>query len=153
MPVGQAVWVLGIESFLPPSAASQIIDSVTRAMRFRTLGGRTLAKGSRIALNWASANRDEAVFGDPDEFRLDRDPELNLLYGAGIHVCPGAPLARLELRIVMEELLARTNRITLAPDKEPVNAFFPASGFSSLPLRIQKPSSQALGACLTPEIR
>ena len=117
------------------------------------LGGRTLAKGSRIALNWASANRDEAVFGDPDEMRLDRDPELNLLYGAGIHVCPGAPLARLELRIVMEELLAHTNRITLAPDKEPVNAIFPASGFSSLPLRIQKPSSQTLGACLTREIR
>ncbi|WP_460152996.1 cytochrome P450 [Pseudomonas sp. S2_B07] len=117
------------------------------------LGGRTLAKGSRIALNWASANRDEAVFGDPDEMRLDRDPELNLLYGAGIHVCPGAPLARLELRIVMEELLGRTNRITLVPDKEPVNAFFPASGFSSLPLRIQKPSSQTLGACLTREIR
>lgn len=117
------------------------------------LGGRTLAKGSRIALNWASANRDEAVFGDPDEMRLDRDPELNLLYGAGIHVCPGAPLARLELRIVMEELLGRTNRITLVPDKEPVNAFFPVSGFSSLPLRIQKPSSQTLGACLTREIR
>ena len=117
------------------------------------LGGRTLAKGSRIALNWASANRDEAVFGDPDEMRLDRDPELNLLYGAGIHVCPGAPLARLELRIVMEELLGRTNRITLVPDKEPVNAFFPASGFFSLPLRIQKPSSQTLGACLPPEIR
>ncbi|VVO17011.1 cytochrome P450 [Pseudomonas fluorescens] len=109
-----------------------------------TLGGRTLEKGSRIALNWASANRDEAVFGDPDELRLDRDPELNLLYGAGIHVCPGAPLARLELRIVMEELLGRTRRITLAPDQEPVNAFFPASGFSSLFLRIQKPCSQAL---------
>jgi len=44
---------------------------------------------------WASANRDEAEFGDPDEFRLDRDATKNLLYGAGIHVCPGAPLARL----------------------------------------------------------
>ena len=109
-----------------------------------TLGGRTLATGSRLALVWASANRDEAVFGDPDEFRLDRDPELNLLYGAGIHVCPGAPLARLELRIVVEELLGRTSRIALAPDKEPVKAFFPASGFSSLPLHIQKPPSQML---------
>ncbi|MNE79100.1 Linalool 8-monooxygenase [compost metagenome] len=109
-----------------------------------TLGGRTLAKGSRLALVWASANRDEAVFGDPDEFRLDRDPELNLLYGAGIHVCPGAPLARLELRIVMEELLGRTSQIALASDREPVKAFFPASGFSALPLQIQKPSSQAL---------
>jgi cytochrome P450 len=44
---------------------------------------------------WDSANRDEAEFGDTDEFRLDRDPAKNLLYGAGIHVCPGAPLARL----------------------------------------------------------
>lgn len=103
-----------------------------------TLGERTLAAGTRLALIWASANRDEAVFGDPDEFRLDREPQLNLLYGAGIHVCPGAPLARLELRVVMEELLGRTRRITLLADQQPVKAFFPASGFSSLPLHIEK---------------
>lgn len=103
-----------------------------------SLGGRTLAAGTRLALIWASANRDEAVFGDPDAFRLDRDPQLNLLYGAGIHVCPGAPLARLELRIVMEELLERTSRIALLADQQPVKAFFPASGFSSLPLHIDK---------------
>lgn len=103
-----------------------------------TLGGRTLAAGTRLALIWASANRDEAVFGDPDALRLDRDPQLNLLYGAGIHVCPGAPLARLELRIVMEELLERTSRIALLADQHPMKAFFPASGFSSLPLHIDK---------------
>ncbi len=103
-----------------------------------TLGERTLAAGTRLALIWASANRDEAVFGDPDEFRLDREPQLNLLYGAGIHVCPGAPLARLELRVVMEELLGRTRRIALLADQQPVKAFFPASGFSSLPLHIEK---------------
>ncbi|WP_213663642.1 cytochrome P450 [Stutzerimonas stutzeri] len=103
-----------------------------------TLGERTLAAGTRLALIWASANRDEAVFGDPEEFRLDREPQLNLLYGAGIHVCPGAPLARLELRVVMEELLGRTRRIALLADQQPVKAFFPASGFSSLPLRIEK---------------
>ncbi len=103
-----------------------------------TLGERTLAAGTRLALIWASANRDEAVFGDPEEFRLDREPQLNLLYGAGIHVCPGAPLARLELRVVMEELLGRTRRIALLADQQPVKAFFPASGFSSLPLHIEK---------------
>lgn len=103
-----------------------------------TLGERTLAAGTRLALIWASANRDEAVFGDPDEFRLDREPQLNLLYGAGIHVCPGAPLARLELRVVMEELLGHTRRIALLADQQPVKAFFPASGFSSLPLHIEK---------------
>jgi len=102
------------------------------------LSAGTVAAGERIALVWASANRDEAVFGDPDEFRLDRDPRLNLLYGAGVHVCPGAPLARMELRIITEELLAGTRRIALVAGKDPVKAFYPASGFSSLPLFIRK---------------
>jgi cytochrome P450 len=100
------------------------------------LGGHRLEAGDRITVIWASANRDEGVFGNPDEFRLDRDPSQNLLYGAGIHVCPGAPLARLELRIVMEELLARTLGIDLVPGNPPMRARYPASGFSMLPLRI-----------------
>lgn len=73
-----------------------------------------------------------------DEFRLDRDPTKNLLYGAGIHVCPGAPLARLELHVIMEELLARTSQIALVPGEESVRAVYPASGFSSLPLWIER---------------
>ena len=101
------------------------------------IGGRRLRAGERVTLIWASANRDEAVFGDPDEFRLDREPSENLLYGAGVHVCPGAPLARLELRVVMEELLERTDHIELVPGKEPAKAAYPASGFSSLPLWIR----------------
>ncbi|HEY8721520.1 cytochrome P450 [Pengzhenrongella sp.] len=100
------------------------------------LGGRELAAGDRITLMWTSANRDEAVFGDPDEFRLDRDPSANLLYGAGIHVCPGAPMARLELLVLMEELLDRTTGIGLVPGTEPTKAVYPASGFTWLPLRI-----------------
>jgi cytochrome P450 len=98
------------------------------------IGGRGIAAGERITLIWASANRDEAVFGDPDEFRLDHDPTHNLLYGRGIHVCPGAQLARLELRVVMEELLKSTQRIDKAPGRQPTIAIYPASGFSALPL-------------------
>lgn len=105
----------------------------TRAVE---LGGRRIEAGERLTLLWASANRDEQVFGDSDAFRLDRDPSLNLLYGAGVHVCPGAPLARLELRIVMEELLTQTRHIALLPDQPPVRACYPAGGFSELPLRI-----------------
>ncbi|BDC44933.1 cytochrome P450 [Paraburkholderia terrae] len=101
------------------------------------IGGRKLPAGQRITLIWASANRDETVFGDPDEFRLDRDPASNLLYGSGIHECPGAPLAWLELRIGMEELLARTTWIALVPGNLPKNAVYPAAGFSVLPLRIE----------------
>lgn len=98
------------------------------------LGGRHIQAGDRITLLWASANRDEQVFGDPDAFRLDRDPAHNLLYGAGIHVCPGAGLARMELGILLEELLAGIKQLALAG--EPVRAVYPASGFSLLPMRI-----------------
>ena len=66
------------------------------------IGGRKIGAGERISLIWISANRDGRVFEDPEAFRLDRDPAANLLYGAGIHVCPGAPLARMEMRVAME---------------------------------------------------
>ncbi len=128
---------------LLPAAIDEIlrIDAPLIANRRVTtreveLGGRQIEAGERLTLLWASANRDEQVFGDPDAFHLDRDPSLNLLYGAGIHVCPGAPLARLELRIVMEELLTQTRHIALLPDQPPVRACYPAGGFSELPLRI-----------------
>lgn len=98
------------------------------------LGGRTLDSGEPVTVIWASANRDEAVFGNPDELRLDRDPADNLLYGRGIHVCPGAPLARLELRVFVEELLRRTDNLALQPGVTPPRAHYPGSGFSALPL-------------------
>jgi hypothetical protein len=131
-----------------PSSLPAAIDEILRmhgplissrriAIRTVEIGGRALPAGERISLIWASANRDEAVFGDPDEFRLDREPSENLLYGAGLHDCPGAPLARLELRVLLEELLERTDLIDLVPGKEPVRASYPAGGFDSLPLRIR----------------
>ncbi len=101
------------------------------------IGGRKLDAGERLTLIWASANRDEAVFGDPDRFDPERNRESNLLYGAGVHVCPGAPLARLELRLLMELLLARTSDIAQFPGQLPQRATFPASGFSALPVCLQ----------------
>lgn len=96
------------------------------------IGGRKIKAGERITLMWISANRDEDVFEDPDSFRLDRDYSKNLLWGAGIHVCPGAPLAQLEMRVFLEELLSRTNLIATVPEKAPALAAYPASGFASL---------------------
>jgi cytochrome P450 len=101
------------------------------------IGGRKIGAGERISLIWISANRDGHVFEDPDAFRPERDQAANLLYGAGIHVCPGAPLARMEMRVVMEELLARTARIDPIPGKPPTDAVYPASGFVTLYLRIR----------------
>ena len=101
------------------------------------IGGRKIGAGEQISLNWISANRDGDVFDSPDSFRLDRDPTENLLYGAGIHVCPGAPLARMELLAVMEALFEHTEWIEPVAGKPAINAVYPASGFSSLPLRFR----------------
>jgi hypothetical protein len=107
-------------------------------------GGRRLEAGERLTLLWGSANRDEMVFGDPDEVRPDRDPKDNLLYGAGIHVCPGAPLARMELQYVMEALLDATVEFGLLPGRPAVRARYPAGGYSEVPLRVctRKPAGR-----------
>lgn len=121
----------------PPLIASRRIT--TKPVH---IGGCPLELGERVTLMWASANRDEAVFGVPDELRLDRNPALNLLYGAGVHVCPGAPLARMELRVLMEELLSRTSRISTSPI-EAVRAVYPAAGFASVHLRIDVSTTES----------
>ena len=71
--------------------------------------GCPIRQGEPIALNYASANRDESVFEDPDQFVLNR-PNIaqSLAFGRGPHHCPGAALARLELKVALEELLGRT---------------------------------------------
>lgn len=95
-----------------------------RAVRRRcTLGGMDLLPGDRLMLLWAAANRDPAVFEAPDDLRLDRrHPKHHMGFGRGAHFCIGAPLARLEARIVLEELLARTKRIGLRAAAPPVHA-------------------------------
>ena len=98
------------------------------------IGGHRLEAGERLTLIWAAANRDETVFGDLDAFDPQRNAAHNLLYGAGLHVCPGAPLARLELRVLMQALLAGTSEIGLAAGQVPERATFPAGGYASLPV-------------------
>lgn len=109
-----------------------LISNRRVATRAVTLGGRTLEAGDRITVMWASANRDGAVFTEAEQFHPERDQTQNLLYGAGIHVCPGAQLARMQLNIVLDELLAGLEPFALLPGAEPVRAIYPASGFSSL---------------------
>lgn len=133
------------EPELLPAAIDEIlrIDAPLMSNRRRTtraveIGGRRIPAGERLTILWGSANRDEAVFDDPDECRLDRDPGDNLLYGAGVHVCPGAPLARMELKLFMEALLAGTVHLSPVPDKPAVRAKFPAGGYSAVPLRVMR---------------
>ncbi|GHB13411.1 cytochrome P450 [Modicisalibacter luteus] len=131
------------EPELLPAAIDEIlrIDAPLMSNRRVTtcpveIGGRRTEAGQRLTLLWGSANRDEAAFGDPDEFRLDRDPSLNLLYGAGVHVCPGAPLARMELQLFTQALLKHTRQLASVVEKPATRARFPAGGYSQVRLRV-----------------
>ena len=131
-----------------PALLPEAIDEILRiqgplpanrriATRSVEISGRKFKAGERISLIWIAANRDGRVFEDPRAFRRNRDPSKDLLYGAGIHRCPGAPLARMELRLLMEALLERTTGIQPVPDQWPSQAVYPASGLATLPLRIR----------------
>jgi cytochrome P450 len=99
------------------------------------IDGRSIGAGEKLTLMWIAANRDAAVFDDPTEVRLDRDQSANYLFGAGIHDCIGAPLARLEMRVALEELLSRTNVIEPGRDSSPQRDSYPGNGLASLPVR------------------
>jgi len=89
-------------------------------LRDTKLGDVELAQGSRILLLWSAANRDPETFDHPDRVDLHR-PGLreHLAFGRGIHFCVGARLARLEARVILEELLARTRSFALDPYNPP----------------------------------
>ena len=72
-----------------------------------TLGGCAIEAGQKVQIWEGSANRDPAVFQDPDVFDIARKPNAHLGFGHGVHYCLGANLARLELRVLFGELLPR----------------------------------------------
>ncbi len=81
------------------------------------LAGVEIPERALVMLLWSAANRDDAVFEHPDELRLDRrNGHLHFGFGRGIHHCVGAPLARLEARVVLTKLLERTKWFALDPD-------------------------------------
>lgn len=101
------------------------------------IAGFLLEPGTRIYLNWTSANRDEAVFGDPDACRPEEHAPHNLVYGTGIHACPGRPLATMELVVAARTLLGATVRIELASAEEPVRETYPLGGWRRVPVRLR----------------
>ncbi len=108
---------------LIPGAAEEVLrfDSPVQGLsrvttRDVTIRDRTVPKGSRVHLLYAAANRDPRVFADPDTFDITRTPNNHLSFGFGIHFCLGASLARLELRIGIETLLARAPDYSLDLD-------------------------------------
>ena len=102
-----------------------------------TVGDFTLDPGARIYLNWTSANRDESAFGDPDLYRPEENAPHNLVYGTGIHVCPGRPLATLELVVMAETLLQMTSRMEAASDAAPLRETYPLGGWRVAPVQLR----------------
>lgn len=84
---------------------------------------------------WIAANRDPRAFDDPDGVKIERSNEASMVWGQGIHLCQGASLARLEMRVALEELLARTKRFEFAGDA-PRRTAYPSNGLAALPLRV-----------------
>jgi cytochrome P450 len=85
------------------------------------LGGVHLPAGSTLVLAWTAANRDADAFPNPEEIDLDRpNPRQHVGFGWGIHLCVGAPLARIEAKVAFEQLLARTTSFSIDPSSPPL---------------------------------
>ena len=111
---------LRAEPGLIPTAIEELLRYDTPAPMFERwvleeieLCGVTIPRGQELALQFAAANRDPAAFENPDELMLDRSPNPYLSFGAGIHYCVGAPLAKLEFDILFATILRRLPRLEL----------------------------------------
>jgi len=109
--------------------------TIRRASKDLELRGQKIAKDDRILVLVASANRDEDVFDNPNEFRLDRGTNKHVAFGFGIHACVGAPLARMEGNIVLRTLLPKIRSVTLL-DTDAGQMLLPG-GPSSLRVRFE----------------
>ena len=112
-----------------------LVSNRRRATKDVTLAGQCIRAGEIVSLMWISANRDEAAFEQAACVHIERDQQANLLWGAGIHICPGAELARLELRVALEALLAAFNSIKPG-EASAEQLTYPENGWATLPLRL-----------------
>jgi cytochrome P450 len=103
------------------------------------LAGRRLDPGARVGLLLASANRDPEAFANPDTLELDRSPNPHVGFGAGIHYCLGAPLARLEIAVALERLLARAPDLAITSPPERRHSF-QFRGYRQVKLRLGGPA-------------
>jgi cytochrome P450 len=125
---------VAVEEFL--RWASPVYHFRRTATRDVELGGKRIREGDKVVLWFASGNRDEAVFDDPYAFDVTRSPNDHVTFGKGSpHFCLGNTLARLEIRVMFEELLPRLSSIRLAGDVRRVRSNF-VNGIKTLPVDV-----------------
>ena len=100
------------------------------------LHGHQIRAGDKVSIWYVSANRDEGVFTDPHSFDIGRSPNPHVAFGGGgPHFCLGASLARLEIRVVLEELAARVSSLEAAGPTERLRSNF-INGIKHLPVQL-----------------
>ena len=115
--------------------SNPVISIMRTATGESELRGKTIKENDRLILWFPSGNRDEEVFEEPYKFDISRHPNLHIGFGAGAHFCLGGPLAKMELRLAMEELLERYEGIEITGDVEYVQSSF-VGGLKHLPVRL-----------------
>jgi cytochrome P450 len=136
--------MLKADPSLIPAATEEILRWATPVMHFRRtatkdteLGGERIAAGDKVVTWYISANRDESIFPDPYTFDVTRSPNDHVVFGpGGPHFCLGAHLARLETRILFEELLPRISSIELTGPVERLRSNF-INGIKRMPVRVE----------------
>ncbi len=126
---------------LLPSAIEEMLRMRPPVMYFRRtatedteIRGVPIRQGDKVTLWYPSANRDEDVFDEPDRFDIARHPNEHVAFGHGQHFCLGSHLARMEIRVMFEELLRRLPDITLAGEVRTLRSHF-IDGIKSIPVR------------------
>ena len=135
--------VLRDDPSLLPSAVEEMLRFVSPVIQFRRtatadceLGGQDIKAGDWIVVYYSAGNRDPEVFDHPDRFDITRDPNPHIAFGGGgPHFCLGAALARLELRVMFEELLRRYPEVELAGSPTRVRSNF-IRGIKEMPVRL-----------------
>jgi cholest-4-en-3-one 26-monooxygenase len=129
------------DAALIPSAVEEMLRWVTPVMYFRrtatkdtVLRGQKIREGDKVVMYYSSANRDEDVFPAGDTFDVGRTPNEHLAFGTGQHFCLGANLARLEIRVIFEEIVRRFPDVELAGPVRRLRSNF-INGFKSIPIR------------------
>ena len=125
---------------LMPAAVEEMLRWWTPVMTFRRtatadceLGGQRVREGDKVVVSFASANRDETVFADPDRFDLRRQPNPHFVFGHGPHFCLGAHLARVQVQALFTEVLSRTSSVSYAGQPSYLRSNF-QRGVKQLPI-------------------
>jgi cytochrome P450 len=105
-------WVTPVKHFMRTATSDAVLD------------GRIIHKGDWLMLSYPSGNRDESVFNDPFRFDIERSPNKHVAFGYGAHICLGQHLARMEMRILWEELLPRLQSVELNGEPAYMDAAF-----------------------------